>query len=1045
MADNWHQVREIFDSALNRAPDERNEYVHKACGEDKSLLAEVESLLSSLGSADSFLEEPAVARVADLIETKKLEKGTSFGHYEIIDAIGAGGMGEVYLAFDSKLERQVALKVLRDKAADDDESIRRFIQEAKAASALNHPNILTVYEIGEFENCRYIATEFIKGITLRERMNGEHFKLGESFEIVLQVAAALSAAHEAGIIHRDIKPENIMLRGDGLVKVLDFGLAKLSHPEAESHAATLAQINTEPGMLMGTAAYMSPEQARGRKLDARSDIFSLGTVMFELFTGKRPFLGESHLDLISSILRDDAPALRQIAPDLPRQLERIVDKSLRKDRDHRYQHVRDLHIDIEDLRDELKLEETLNRTLETIRSTSVTATGAQDVKPTLTASISTTRRFTLLHAIIFAVVAAGFVAAVWFFRSGSNNAPVPGSYKVSDVASWNSAPGELFSNANFSPDGKLIAFSSTKSGTKNIWVTQTNSTEAIQVTNDSFSNTDPIWSPKGDEIAFFSERGGTSEGNSGVTGIWRVSALGGTPRLVGAISERGMKIRRWTQLGKIYYQLSGELYAMEISNGTTQIVTALNQPVSVLSWINISADEKAIAYATQSDGAWKIVVSDLAGQKINEVASGNGKIEGWAWLPEKNRFFYGAAVGGIQQIFMSEIGTGSSVQVTSSDTDSSVVDASPDGKSLIFSSAKEESNLWLVRVKDSQESVLSRDLNANLWPAAAPDNSKIVFQSVKNLSNGNKLLESGIVAKTIKPGEDRDRPALLAESGFLPAWSPDGSMIAFMKKNGNGADLVSVNPNGGGEKPLTTGGIQLAGYSVSPYNHIQTKSFAWSPDSSTIAYVSSRNGASNIWTVGLQGTDVVLTDNTDPDTTYYCPIWSENGKRLAFFFHKKKRDENGKICGLKLFDTETAKTTDVFESAKTIRLLGWTPDETGLIIAEPDKLSSLPPETVLKRIAVSGGTEIIISNLKNAYFYNIFLSDDRKYIAYAARSDGKDDIWVIPSTGGQAKKLTGNNDSQVYFSRLSWFHDGSAIVFGKQTRFSLLSMITDIN
>jgi len=245
---------------------------------------------------------------------------------------------------------------------------------------------------------------------------------------------------------------------------------------------------------------------------------------------------------------------------------------------------------------------------------------------------------------------------------------------------------------------------------------------------------------------------------------------------------------------------------------------------------------------------------------------------------------------------------------------------------------------------------------------------------------------------------------------------------------------------------LSTGGIQLVGYSVSPYNHIQTKAFAWTPDSSRIAYISNRNGASNVWTVGLQGTDVVLTDNTDPDAQIYCPLWSADGKRLAFFFQKKKKDENGKaICGLKLLDTATGKTTDIFQSPRIMRLIGWTPDENGLIIAEPDKVSGLPLETLIKKIAVASGTETVISSLKNIYFYNIFLSDDRKYIAYAARSDDKDDIWVIPSTGGQARKLTGNNDSGLYFSRLAWFHDGSSIVFGKQTRFSLLSMITDID
>ena len=244
-------------------------------------------------------------------------------------------MGEVYLAEDSKLGRQVALKVLLSEVSGDKERVNRFVQEAKAASALNHPNILTVFEIGNHDGSQYIATELIKGLTLRDHLKSETIGLIASLDIALQITAALGAAHEAGIIHRDIKPENIMIRQDGLVKVLDFGLAKLLPNSAQSIETTLPHLNTKPGMIVGTVAYMSPEQARGKQIDPRSDIFSLGIVLFEMFAGKRPFEGESHLDLISSILKDDAPALRQFVPEMPRQLERIVDKTLRKDREHR--------------------------------------------------------------------------------------------------------------------------------------------------------------------------------------------------------------------------------------------------------------------------------------------------------------------------------------------------------------------------------------------------------------------------------------------------------------------------------------------------------------------------------------------------------------------------------------------------------------------------------------------------------------------------------------------------------------------------------------
>ena len=299
--------------------------------------------------------------------SEELKTGTELSHYRIVAKIGEGGMGEVYRAEDTKLDRQVALKVLPAAAADDDERVRRFVQEAKAASALNHPNILTVFEIGSVDGVRYIATEFVNGQTLRDCLNGEPLTLRAALDIFAQAAAALTAAHDAGIVHRDIKPENIMVRSDGLVKVLDFGLAKLtdrSPAVASSEDATRALVNTRPGMVMGTVAYMSPEQARGKETDARTDVWSLGVVMFEMLTRRCPFEGDGPMDIVSSILKDPTPVLRTVAPDLPRQLERIIDKTLRKDRDQRYQHIKDLQIDLDDLREEIRFEEKQGKTVE---------------------------------------------------------------------------------------------------------------------------------------------------------------------------------------------------------------------------------------------------------------------------------------------------------------------------------------------------------------------------------------------------------------------------------------------------------------------------------------------------------------------------------------------------------------------------------------------------------------------------------------------------------------------------------------------------------
>ncbi|CAN5417021.1 hypothetical protein BH18ACI3_BH18ACI3_08770 [soil metagenome] len=286
----------------------------------------------------------------------------SFAHYEKLSQIGSGGMGDVYLADDTKLGRKVAIKFLNEKFSKDEALLNRFKQEAKAASALNHPNILTVYEIGEHDGTHYISTEFIDGKTLRERMK-ERLTFDETLSIVVQTAEALSAAHHAGIVHRDIKPENIMVRPDGYVKVLDFGLAKLTEVlNSDGEEQTKKLVKTNPGVVMGTVAYMSPEQARGKNTDARSDVFSFGTVLYELLTGKVPFAGETMTDVLSSIISSEPQPVTSIAPHLPRELQRIVQKTLKKKRDQRYQSTRDLLVDLKELRDELRLEAKLEQT-----------------------------------------------------------------------------------------------------------------------------------------------------------------------------------------------------------------------------------------------------------------------------------------------------------------------------------------------------------------------------------------------------------------------------------------------------------------------------------------------------------------------------------------------------------------------------------------------------------------------------------------------------------------------------------------------------------
>ena len=362
------QLEELFHEAVGLEPHERADFMVRVRASHPELATKVESLIAAHERPDNLVDTPAFEAAAEMIaETQPaLVVGQVVGHYQILAPLGKGGMGEVYLAKDSTLDRKVALKLLLAEFTGHKDRLRRFILEAKTASSLNHPNIITIHEIGQVEQAHFIATEFIDGETLRQHLAKARMKLPEILEVAIQTAGALQAAHAAGIVHRDIKPENIMLRPDGYVKVLDFGLAKLtehSHQStsADSQVDTMVKADTKPGTVMGTVNYMSPEQARGQALDQRTDVFSLGVVLYEMVAGRMPFAAATSLDTLVAILEKEPVALDQFAPEVPAECQRIISKALRKDPEERYQTVKDLLIDLKTLREELLFEQKLSR------------------------------------------------------------------------------------------------------------------------------------------------------------------------------------------------------------------------------------------------------------------------------------------------------------------------------------------------------------------------------------------------------------------------------------------------------------------------------------------------------------------------------------------------------------------------------------------------------------------------------------------------------------------------------------------------------------
>src|SRR5213083_1035073 len=366
-SERWQQINDLFQSATECPPEKRAAFLDQACHGDEGLCREVESLLASYERAENFIESPAFEVAPELLTNDRAGAlvGELIGHYRIESLIGVGGMGEVYLARDERLGRKVALKLLPKRLTADETQLSRFKTEARSASALNHPNILTVYEIGAEGNRQFIAMEFIEGMTLRASLAYGRMNLHAALEIAVQVASALAAAHEAGVVHRDIKPENIMLRPDGYVKVLDFGIAKLTEQRLASHdraVETTAMLQTRAGLVLGTARYMSPEQARGQKVDARTDIWSLGVVLYEMVGGNPPFRGETPSDCIASILTSEPPPLSGVLPYVPLQLESILQKALRKNSDERYQTIKEMLADLRILKGRLEVESSLPQT-----------------------------------------------------------------------------------------------------------------------------------------------------------------------------------------------------------------------------------------------------------------------------------------------------------------------------------------------------------------------------------------------------------------------------------------------------------------------------------------------------------------------------------------------------------------------------------------------------------------------------------------------------------------------------------------------------------
>jgi Tol biopolymer transport system component/predicted Ser/Thr protein kinase len=508
---------------------ERAEFLERECAGDEELRREVESLVASHEEQEAFLSAPAVEVMARrLAEDATLSINKQIGHYRVLSLLGRGGMGEVYLAQDTRLGRKVAIKLLPPELTADEQARKRLLNEARAAAALDHPNICAIHEVGNEAGRSFIVMQYIEGETLAARIERERLELSEALAIAIQAAEALQEAHQQGIIHRDIKPQNLMLTARGQVKVLDFGLAKVARERVKAPEETdTPSLMSTPGAIVGTAPYMSPEQARGESLDARSDIFSFGTTLYEMVSGLRPFEAKSAGEIISAILTREAPPLEQAGA--PEELGRIVQRCLEKDRERRYQTMREVVIDLEtvpkrgyrfvaDMREVSGSEGNLAEDASPVES----GGGEETVRGTVSAEhrlsgIRVGKKGLIAAVAVLLVAVVGLVYLVPLIRQG----PLSDQPPLRSFSQFTFGAG-LQSEPTWSPDGRFIAYSSDRNGNFDIWVKQVGGGDPVQVTKSPEHDWQPDWAPNGKSIVFRSERDGG--------GLFLVPALGGIER-----------------------------------------------------------------------------------------------------------------------------------------------------------------------------------------------------------------------------------------------------------------------------------------------------------------------------------------------------------------------------------------------------------------------------------------------------------------------------------------------------------------------------------
>ncbi len=1048
----WQKIEELFNAAFELPTEKRAAFLDSVCKDDE-LRSEVESLLKNAEKEDSFLGKPNLSLGFAVLseEQKHLLIGKKIGRYQIIRLLGEGGMGEVYLAEDLQLNRHVALKLLPAFLIKDDESIARFRKEALAASAISHPNIAHIYEAGIEGNHRFIAMEFVEGKTLRELIKQNKLDAVTSLDIIWQTANALTSAHQAGIIHCDIKPENIMIRSDGYVKVLDFGIAKLSERSASGQKLSVSSREnslqsashnlqaTSPGLVMGTMGYISPEQLNNKAVDLRTDIWSLGVVLYEILSGNKPFRGKMPEEIGKAILHNTPPLFSVSAFDSYNNtaLQKILTKTLDKKVADRYQSTSELSQELRELKQKLEFSQQFStgeingeRSLPNFGTIEQTQSTSFITKSKLFWNQQSLSRKTLLSAVCIGILTfAVGVSFQYFSRFYANKASRFESFSPDTREKWQISTlfgirkksHGLIPSVSFSPDGKSIAFAMSAEGAMGIYVKQLNQNEPTRLTDDKWNNQTPVWSPDGQQIAFVSNRDNKSA-------IWTISPNDRTPVLKTNLEMdfNLCQLLKWSNDGKrLYFQKGRALKTIELDSGKIEDISF---PVAnVGSEFSLSQDESLVAFVNLEGETGMLWIYRLKTGELTEINNQVDTNFSPVLLPDNRRLIFSSNQNGNSQLYITDLVSKKKTQITFGDTNFFSSAVSADGRRIVSVSETNLANVFALDVNSRKEIRLTEENRMQLFPDLSKDLTKLVFQITDEASD---FLSSAFKVKNLQTNSES---VLENQTGFWAKWSPANDEIAYLRKVGADYDIWKIDFADNQTKQITFGGISFEGQSVLPFNLLSSP-FDWSSDGSKIAFAANQSKIANIWTVDRDGTNLQrLTNNDNPKIQYASPMWSPDGSKIAFN-QKLQIESNKSQYSISVFTNNQIK--EIFLNNRKIRFLGWTAKDNNLLASVYD-----PNEIEIYELSESFAPRLL-TKLVKADFFSLVLSPDGNSIAYSAGRNGIDNIFSF-SINGKEKQLTDNREDSFLFSGISWSPAGDRVFYSKQSGGMQISMISD--